>query len=76
MSSFPHPEEAALVRFVDGELPPVEAREVEQHLEACWECRLEVEQLRAALVDCFEYREDVLKAMLPAPPEPTSSRCC
>ncbi|MGO9255157.1 MAG: zf-HC2 domain-containing protein [Bryobacteraceae bacterium] len=65
-----HPEEAALVRFVDGELPPAEAREMEQHLEACPLCRAEVEELRATVAECIRYREDVLHTMLPAPPAP------
>ena len=67
-----HPEEAAIVRLVDGELPLAEAREVERHLEACAPCRAEVEELRATLAECVRYRQEVLGTMLPAPPEPWS----
>ena len=71
MSNFPsHPEAAALLRLVDGELPPGEARALEQHLEACPECRAEVADLRNTLAECLAYREQVLEAMLPPPPEP------
>ena len=66
----PHPEEAALLRLIDGELAPAEAREIERHMAACPECRLEVEELRETLGDCRRYREEVLGTMLPAPPKP------
>ncbi len=70
MSNFLHPEEAALLRLVDGELPAAEAQEVERHLEGCPECRAEVEGLRATLAECIGYREEVLDRLLPPPPEP------
>ncbi len=71
MSNLPaHPEAAALLRLVDGELPPGEARALEQHLEGCPECRAEVADLRSTLAECIAYREQVLEAMLPPPPEP------
>ncbi len=71
MNNFPtHPEEAVLLRLVDAELPALEKRQVEEHLEACPECRAQVEELRATLAECFRYREDVLEALLPAPPKP------
>ncbi len=35
-----------LVPYLDGELPPTEAAEVERHLASCGECRAEIEQLR------------------------------
>jgi len=68
MSNLPHPEDSALARFADGELPPMEAREIERHLEACPSCHAEIEGLRATLAECLEYRE-ALKTVLPAPPE-------
>jgi hypothetical protein len=75
VSNFPldpplHPEEAALVRLVDGELPAGEAREIEGHLEGCAECRAEVEELLATLAECIVYREEVLDRLLTPPPQP------
>jgi len=71
MSNFePHPEEAALLRLVDGELAPAEARAIEEHLAGCALCREELEELRATLAECGVYREQVLAALLPPPPEP------
>ena len=71
MSNFQrHPGEADLLRLVDGELTPAEAREIELHLEGCEECRMEVAELRDTAAECLEYRQDVLQAMLPEAPEP------
>jgi len=68
-NSYPHPEEATLVRLVDGELPPAESREVEQHLESCPACLAQVEELRATVAECLSYREQA-GAVLPPPPRP------
>jgi hypothetical protein len=71
MPSFqPHPEEAALLRLVDGELPPADAQALEEHVAGCPECRSEVEALRATAAECMVYRAQVLDTMLPPPPEP------
>ena len=39
--------ELLLWAFIDGELPPVQRREVAAHLEGCGQCRNAYEQLRA-----------------------------
>lgn len=65
-----HPEEAALVRLVDGELSAAEARDLDRHLADCPACRAEVEGLRATVADCIRYRREVLQTLLPAPPRP------
>jgi anti-sigma factor RsiW len=41
-----HPNETTLNEFVDGALDPAAAREVEQHLASCAECRRVVDDLR------------------------------
>src|SRR5580658_5601771 len=64
-----HPEQALLLRFIDGELPGRKSRSVERHLEACWECRTEVEDLQATVADCVRYRKQFLAEVLPAPPQ-------
>jgi anti-sigma factor RsiW len=62
-----HPEEVALVRYLDGELPVRQARKMASHLESCSQCRTEFEALQSTVADCARYRQDVLAAM-PAPP--------
>jgi anti-sigma factor RsiW len=63
-----HPEQTLLVRYLDGELPGRKARSMERHLEACWECRVEVEEFQKTVADCVRYRKQVLAEALPAPP--------
>jgi hypothetical protein len=72
MSSFfgAHPDEGALLRHLDGELPAAEAREIERHLEACWQCRTAADELQKTISDCVRYRQQVLEPHLPEPPQP------
>ena len=65
-----HPEDGMLLRYIDGELPTPEARQIERHLKACWKCRTEIEALQATVADCMHYRKDVLEAHLPEAPLP------
>jgi anti-sigma factor RsiW len=62
-----HPDDGLLLRYLDGELSGRKARQVREHLEACWQCRADVEQLQATISQSVRYRKDVLGA-LPAPP--------
>ena len=63
-----HPEEGLLLRALDGELPARKARQVRKHLEACWQCRAEMEALEATVAECVRYRKQVLAAFLPEAP--------
>jgi hypothetical protein len=65
-----HPEEGQLLRYLDGELPRGKANQLRSHLEACWQCRSQVEELQIAIGDCVRYRKNVLGACLPSPPAP------
>lgn len=65
-----HPGEEQLLRYADGELSPRESAGVRTHLEACWECRAELDRVQAAVTDCIHYRKAVLEAHLPPPPAP------
>jgi len=67
-----HPEDGLLLRFIDGELPVRKVRQVGSHLEACWQCRTEVEELQGTVADCVHYRK-TLDTLLPEPPSPWSS---
>ena len=62
-----HLDEECLMRYADGELPARKAREVRSHLEACWQCRAELEELQETIKDCVRYRR-ALREHLPAPP--------
>jgi hypothetical protein len=63
-----HPEEDLMLRYLDGELSGRKARHVRSHLEACWQCRSELEALEATIADCVRYRRDVLAEALPPAP--------
>ncbi len=65
----PHPAEEQLLRFVDGELPPKQAAAVRDHLEACWNCRTQLEGFQKGIGDYVRCHE-ALKAELPAAPRP------
>ncbi len=70
MSNWPsgHPDEGLLLRSLDGELPARKARQVRKHLEACWQCRAELESLEATVAECVRYRKQVLAGFLPEAP--------
>jgi anti-sigma factor RsiW len=65
-----HPEDGLLLRYLDGELPSAESRQIQDHLEACWQCRTELEHLQATVADCMRYRKQVLETHLPEAPNP------
>ena len=65
-----HPEDEQLFRYVDGELPGRSARQIRSHLEACWECRVELAELQDTVAECVRYRKNVLQRQLPSPPAP------
>lgn len=65
-----HHENEQLLRYVDGELPARAAGKVRSHLEACWECRVEKEQLEHTVSQCVSYRRNLLQRYLPSPPAP------
>jgi anti-sigma factor RsiW len=71
MSKIPvaHPQDDHLLRYADGELPPREAADVRAHLEACWPCRAEYEEIQKVISACGRYRKTVLRTHL-TPPAP------
>src|ERR1035438_8668718 len=64
-----HPEEIALVRYMDGDLSAREAGKVASHLESCSQCRAEFEALQSMVAECARYRQDILAAMSAPPAE-------
>ena len=65
-----HPDGDRLMRYCDGELPSSESAQVRRHLEACWDCRAELDRIQKTISECVEYRRTVLREHLPPPPEP------
>lgn len=53
----------ALQAFLDGELNPLETKEIRQHLGGCQACRQEVSRLRLLWLELEQYEE------MEAPPE-------
>jgi hypothetical protein len=66
----PHPGEDKLLRFADGELDAAEAKQVREHLSACWECRSQIEEIERTIAECIEYRKTALETCMPPPPQP------
>ncbi len=64
-----HPEQASLLRYIDGELSAGESRRLERHMEACWDCRAEVEELKKTVAECVRYRKEFLAEAMPEPPK-------
>ena len=44
-----HPQSERWSGYLDGELPPAEARELDNHLEVCGECRRLLDELRSVV---------------------------
>jgi hypothetical protein len=65
-----HPEDEQMLRYADGELPARAAGEVRSHLEACWQCRAQLEELQNTVGECVSYRKSVLQRHLPPVPVP------
>ncbi len=64
-----HPENDLLLQFLDGELSRRQARQVRLHVEACWQCRTELDELQKLVAECVRYRETIASSMEP-PPQP------
>src|SRR5204863_484318 len=58
-----------LLRYADGESTTCAAGEIRSHLEACWQCRAELEELQKTVGECVRYRKNVLQRHL-VPPAP------
>ncbi len=61
-----HPQELDLLRLLDGELPTAESRTLHRHLESCWHCRKDRNEMQSAIDAYVRYRES---ALLPPPPK-------
>lgn len=66
----PHANEEQLLRYSDGELPGRASNQLRSHLKACWQCRVNLEEIEKTVGACVRYRTTVLQRHLPPPPEP------
>jgi len=64
-----HPDEDLLFLAIERELAPEEAHRVEEHLGACWSCRVRSEEMQKGISAFMEYREKRYAPMLPGPPK-------
>lgn len=64
-----HVDDERIIRYADGELGPKDAARVRAHLESCWECRAELDNIHRAVGECVRYRK-ALRDVLPPPPAP------
>src|SRR5205809_5764467 len=60
-----HPEDEQLLLYADGELTARAASKIRSHLEACWQCRVQLEELQKTIGACVHYRKNVLGRQLP-----------
>jgi hypothetical protein len=65
-----HPEDGALLRYCDGELRAKDTAQIARHLEACWDCRTRLDDLKQTIAEYVRYRRDILEPSLPPPPQP------
>jgi hypothetical protein len=63
-----HPDHGQLLLYLDGELAGRKAKQIRTHLEACWQCRTELQALETTIADCVKYRNEMLAASLPPAP--------
>jgi hypothetical protein len=64
-----HPDVNGLLEYLDGEAPKRQMRMIQTHLEACWQCRAELQGLQSVMNECVRYRKQVLVPCLPGPPQ-------
>lgn len=62
-----HLSEGKLLLYLDGELPPKEATQAQEHLTACWSCRMNADRVQEAVFAFVKYRDVALRS-LAAPP--------
>jgi len=64
-----HLDDGELLRYTDGEVSSREAKRIRKHLEACWECRTQLDEIERTIGDCVRTRNAV-RGQMPEPPAP------
>ena len=62
-----------MLAFLDGELPRLETRKVEDHLHSCWTCRSAAERLKGDIGTILDALNERFSPALPPPPLPWPS---
>jgi hypothetical protein len=63
-----HPPEDDLRLYVDGELEAPSSALVKNHIEACWSCRVKLDEVQETIADFIGYRNQALRPLVPPPP--------
>jgi predicted anti-sigma-YlaC factor YlaD len=63
-----HPPREQLLLYVDRELTPKGAAQIETHLGACWSCRARVSKIEKFIADFMEFDGAMLTPRLSPPP--------
>src|SRR5262245_46002255 len=63
-----HPPEDDLRLYADGELENRISGLVKAHLDACWSCRVKLDEVEATIADFIGYRTHARRALVPPPP--------
>jgi anti-sigma factor RsiW len=64
-----HPDSRSLLEYLDGEVAPGGAERLRTHLQDCWRCRAEIEDLQQTTGEYARYQ----RAVFDATPEPPVS---
>jgi anti-sigma factor RsiW len=62
-----HPPREMLLLYVDGELPPRDTAQLDEHLEACWPCRVRTKRIQESIADIIEFDEQARTPRLDPP---------
>ncbi len=64
-----HPPEDDLRVYADGELEREISGLLKAHLDACWSCRVKLDEVQSTIADFIGYRNQVLRTLVPPPPK-------
>lgn len=62
-----HLTDEALLRSLDGELSPREARDADLHIQSCWSCRSRRQGIGQGIADLFDHQNAATAPYLPPP---------
>src|SRR6266700_4077340 len=62
-----HPGPERLLQYADGELPGRHSAHVRAHLEECWRCRAEVEEIQETISEYVRYEQALCDSALDTP---------
>ena len=63
-----HTSEEDLRLYADSELDAQGGALIKAHLEACWSCRVKLDEVQETIADFINFRNQVLRPLVPPPP--------